>query len=174
MKKILPLLLISLSLMANPTVNTTLPHVVLDKDNGSYVKGGAWDSSMLQGKTTLLMYVDPDEKSKGEVFKPTIEAFEKELDFSKFQILVIINLNATWKPNALIEKLLQNKMEDYPQRIYVMDKESVLVKKWKMNDDEYNVLVVNPQAKVLFSHSGEWKKEDMNKVDKLVRKTVAE
>ena len=174
MKNILPLLFMSLSLFANPAINTTLSNAVLDKDDGGYVKGGAWNSSMLEGKTTLLMYVDPDEKSKGEVFKPTIEAFEKELNFSKFQILVILNLHATWKPNVIIEKLLKNKMEEYPQRIYVVDKESVLVKKWKMNDDEYNVHVLDPQAKVLFSHAGEWKKEDMIKADKLVRKTVAQ
>ena len=106
--KILPFLLMSLSLFANPAVNTTLANAVLYNTDGGYVKGGAWSSPMLEGKTTLLMYVDPDEKSKGEVFKPTIEAFEKKLDFSKFQILVILNLNATWKPNIIIEKLLRN------------------------------------------------------------------
>ncbi len=172
MKQTLSLLLLSLSLMANPTVGSKLPHIILDGSDGSYVQGGAWDSSMLDGKTTMLMYVDPDEKSKGEIFKPNIEAFERDLDFSKFQIVVILNLSATWKPNALIEKLLENKMTDYPKRIYVMDKNSVLVKKWNMVDDEYNTLVLDSQTKVLFSHSGKWNKNDMKNIDKIIRDNI--
>ena len=172
MKKILSPLFMSLALLANPTANTVLPHVTLDEDNGGYVKGGAWNSNMLKEKTTLLMYVDPDEKSYGEIFKPTIEAFENELDFSKFQIIVVLNLNATWKPNILIESLLQDKMKKYPQRIYVVDKESVLVKEWHMNDNAYNVLILDPNAKVIYSHSGKWNKKDMQEIDILVRQTV--
>ena len=172
MKKTLLLLLSALALLANPTLNTTLEPITLDKDRGGYVKGGIWSSAMLKGKTTMLMYVDPDEKSKGEVFKPTIEAFERDLDFSKFQIVVVINLKATWKPNALIESLLKSKMQEYPKRIYVVDKASVLVDKWDMKDDEYNVLVIDDKAKVLFAHSGEWSEDGIKEIDRVIRSEV--
>ena len=172
MKHFLTLAFLTLSLMADVTIGTSLTNITLDNDDGGYVKGGAYDALMLKGKTTLLMYVDPDEKSKGEVFKPTIEAFEKELDFSKFQIVVILNLNATWKPNALIESLLENKMKEYPKRTYVIDKNSVLVKKWNLVDDEYNVLVLNPDAEVLYVHKGEWDKSEMSVANDVVRNSV--
>lgn len=174
MKKIiLGLSVLFSSVFAQVTVGTTLSPLSLQGDNGGYVnKGMIWSSAMLQDKTTMLMYVDPDEKSKGETFKPTIEAFERDLNFDKFQILVILNLKATWKPNALIEKLLKNKMKDYPQRIYVVDKESVLVKAWGVKDEAYNTLVIDEKAKVIYTHSGEWKKGEIKKIDTFIRSQV--
>ena len=115
---------------------------------------------------------DPDEKYKGEVFKPTIESFERDLDFDKFQILVILNLKATWKPNMLIKRLMKSKLTDYPKRIYVLDKDSVLVKKWGLKNDEYNTLVVNEHSEVIYSHSGEWTEDEMSKINSLIRTQV--
>ena len=173
MKKTIALLtLAAVSLFAEVDTNQPLTPVILEGDNGSYYTGETWDSSMLQGKTTMLMYVDPDEKNKGEIFKPTIEAFERDLDFSKFQILVILNMDATWKPNALIRKMMKSKLTDYPKRTYILDYESVLVKQWGLNDNEYNTLIINSDAKVIYSHSGEWKESEMTKIDTIVRSEV--
>jgi len=173
MKKIIALLtLAAVSLFAEVDTKQPLTPVILEGDNGSYYTGETWDSSMLQGKTTMLMYVDPDEKSKGEVFKPTIEAFEKDLDFDKFQILVILNLNATWKPDFLIKSLMKSKLTDYPKRTYILDTDSVLVKKWGVTDNEYNTLVINDKSQVIYSHSGEWKEGEIDKINLLIRSEV--
>ena len=173
MKKTILLTVLTLTtLFAEVDMQKPLPTVTLEGDTGGYYNGDSWDSSLLKGKTTMLMYVDPDEKNKGELFKPTIEAFEKELDFSKFQILVILNLDATWKPNALIKKMMKSKITDYPKRTYILDNTSVLVKKWGLNDDEYNTLVINSEAKVIYSHSGEWTTDEMRQIDTLVRSEV--
>ncbi len=160
------------SLMAEVSMSKPLSEISIEGNSGGYVEGGGWNSSMLEGKITMLMYVDPDEKSKGEEFKSTIEALEKDLDFSKFQILVILNLKATWKPNALIEKLLEDKSKKYPKRIYVLDKDSVLVKEWKLRDNEYNTLVIDKSSKVLYSHSGKWKKGEISQIKSLIRAQV--
>ncbi|MDA3946588.1 MAG: hypothetical protein PF439_07920, partial [Helicobacteraceae bacterium] len=131
MNKILLILGLTIaSLPAEVNMYQILPLISLADDNGGYYNGEAWDSSILQGKITLLMYVDPDENNKGEVFKPSIEAFEQELDFHRFQILVIINLQATWKPIFMIRSFMKNKVTDFPKRTYVLDNNSVLVKKW--------------------------------------------
>ncbi len=173
MKKTITLLTLAVaSLFAEVTMQEPLPTVTLEGDNGSYYNGDTWNSSVLKGKITMLMYVDPDEKSKGEIFKPTIEAFEKELDFSKFQIFVILNLDATWKPNALIKKMMKSKITDYPKRTYILDNKSVLVKKWGLADDEYNTVIINSESKVIYSHSGEWKGDEMTEVDAIVRSEV--
>ncbi len=160
------------SLMAEVDMTKPLSEISIEGDHGGYFQGAAWSSSMLKGKTTMLMYVDPDEKSKGEKFKPTIEEFEKNLDFDKFQILVILNLKATWKPNTLIETLLEDKSKKYPKRIYILDKDSVLVKEWKLRNDEYNTLVIDKSAKVLYSHSGKWKKGEISQIKKLIHTQV--
>ena len=158
--------------MIQAYTNSSLQEISIEGNDGGYYNGDSWNSSMLKGKTTMLMYVDPDEKNKGEVFKPIIEKFEKDLDFNKFQIVVVLNLNATWKPNALIKSLMKSKLTDYPKRIYILDNNSVLVKKWGLNDNEYNTLVINKDAEVIYSHSGNWDKEAMRKIDSIIRQEV--
>jgi len=171
-KALLVLPLLFLSLFGEVDTTKPLPTLVLEGDSGGFYDGRSWDSEMLKGKTTMLMYVDPDEKSEGEVFKPTIEAFEKDLDFSKFQILVIINLNATWKPDAIIKKMMKSKVESYPKRTYILDAKSVLVKGWDLPDDAYNTLIIDKEAKVIYQHQGKWNSNEIKKVDTLVRNAV--
>ena len=160
------------ALFAQVDMTKPLKNIVISEDNGGYVIGGSWNSSMLKGKTTMLMYVDPDEQPKGEIFKPTIEAFERDLDFNKFQILVILNLNATWKPDFLIKSLVKDKVGDYPTRIYILDKNSILVKQWGLTDNEYNTLVINKQSKIIYSHSGIWKYGEIDKINLLIRAEI--
>ena len=160
-------------LFAEVDTSKSLEEVTLQGNDGGYYNTDAtWNSSMLKGKTTMLMYVDPDEKNKGEVFKSTIESFERDLDFNKFQIVVILNLKATWKPNVLIESLMKSKLTDYPKRIYVLDKDSILVKRWGLQNDEYNTLVINDKAKVIYSHLGEWKNDEISKINSLIRAEI--
>jgi len=173
MKKILLLpILIVLGLNAGVNIGSTLPQLTLDHKNGGYFSGKAWNSSMLKGKTTMLMYVDPDEKDKGENFKHTIEKLEHEVDFKQFQIVVVLNLGATWKPNMLIRKLMKDKLTTYPKRIYVFDNNSLLVKKWGLKNDEYNVLIIDKKMKSIYSHSGKWKADDIKKIDSLIRSQI--
>ena len=160
------------SLMAQVSMTDPLSPITLEGKQGGYYDGTTWNSSMLVGKTTMLMYVDPDEKGKGEVYKPTIEALEKDLDFNKFQILVILNLKATWKPNAVIEMLLKKKSKNYPKRLYVLDKDSILVKEWKLADNEYNTLVDNKDSKEIYSHYGKWQEGEMSEIYTLIRSAL--
>lgn len=161
-------LLIS-SLMAEVNTLDSLSKISIEGARGGYFNEKAWHSTMIEDKTTLLMYVDPDEKNKGDEFKSTIEAFEKDLDFNHFQILVILNLKATWKPNTLIKTLLEDMSKKYPKRIYILDKDSVLVKEWKLRDNEYNTLVIDKSSKVLYSHSGKLKEGEISQIDTLIR-----
>ena len=173
MKKTVFLLALSLSsLFAAVDTTVPLPTIVLEGDSGGYYSGKSWNSEVLKGKTTMLMYVDPDEKDKGEIFKPTIAGFEKDLDFDKFQILVIINLNATWKPDALIKKMMKSKLDEHPKRTYILDADSVLVKGWNLPDDEYNTLIINKEGKVIYQHQGEWSGTEIQTINTLVQKVV--
>jgi len=171
MKKIIFLsILISIEIFAKVSIGKILPEIILNDQTGGYFNGYRWNSNMLKGKTTMLMYVDPDEKDKGIIFKPIIEKLEQDIDFKKFQIIVILNLNATWKPNFLIKKLSEGKLKTYPKRIYIFDKQSVLVRKWGLTDNEYNVLLIDPQMKPIYSHIGKWKEKEIQKIDLLIRR----
>ena len=112
MKKIVILAVFFLGLLnADIKLNKTLPAVTLSGDSG-YYSGKEWSSDMLKGKITMLMYVDPDEKSKGENFKPYIERMERELNFDRFQIVVVLNIGSTWKPKFIIKKLMGDKLKN--------------------------------------------------------------
>ena len=163
-----------INLSAEPSFSTIeiLPLITLDGDNGSYANGDRWDSSMLQGKITMLVYFDPDERGKGEIFMPTLEAFERDLDFNRFQILLIINLKATWIPDLLIKAAIKNQATAHPKRNYVFDNNSVLVKRWGLDDDEYNTLVIDEESRVIYSHSGKWKGGEISIMDSLIRSYV--
>ena len=161
-------------LSAESPISTTriLPRISLEGDNGSYANGDRWDSSMLQGKITMLVYFDPDERDKGKIFMPTLEAFERDLDFSQFQILLIVNLKATWIPDLLIKAAIKSQATAYPRRNYVFDDNSVIVKRWGLDDDEYNTLVINEESRVIYSHSGKWKEGEISIMDLLIRSHV--
>ena len=149
-----------------------LPQIILDGKDGSCPNGQRWDSSILQGKTTLLVYFDPDERDKGEIFMPTLEAFERDLDFSQFQTVLIVNLKATIIPGFLIRTVIKSQAKDNLKRNYVFDNNSVLVKTWKLDDNEYNTLVIDKESRVIDRHSGKWKEGEILILDSLIRSHV--
>ena len=149
-----------------------LPPITLAGDNGGYANGYEWDSSMLQGKITMLVYFDPDERDKGKIFMPTLEAFERDLDFSQFQILLIVNLKATWIPDLLIKAAIKSQATAHTKRNYIFDDNSVLVKKWGLDDNEYNTLVIDEESRVIYNHSGKWKEGEILLMDSLIRSHV--
>ena len=176
MKKILFLLTLSaVALFAAPQIGDTLQTLSLAGDNGGNHDGSPWHwQENQQHKATLLLYVDPDERDTADQFNEQIKKFEKDMDFEKFQIFMIINLNATWKPDSLIESLLSTRLKDYPHRAYIFDKESVLVQKWGLKDDAYNVLFLDKNGVVrYYDNRKEWSREAMRQVDQLVRSSVA-
>ncbi len=149
-----------------------LQQIILERDNGSYANGKRWDSSILQGKITLLVYFDPDERDKGKIFMPTLEAFEEDLDFSQFQTILIVNLKATLIPGFLIKTVIKGQAKDHTKRNYVFDNNSVLVKSWKLTDNEYNTLVIDEVSRVIYSHSGEWEDGEILILNSLIRSHV--
>ncbi len=151
-----------------------LPHIILEGKNGGYADGGKWDSSVLQGKITLLVYFDPDERDKGEVFMPTLEAFERDLDFRKFQTMLIVNLKSTRIPGFLIKSAIKRQSKDHPKRNYIFDAESVLVQNWGLADNEYITLVIDEKSRVVFYHTGRWKEDEIAVLASLVRSLSGE
>ncbi|SFV54997.1 Protein ytfJ precursor [hydrothermal vent metagenome] len=64
--------------------------------------------------------------------------------------IAIVNLAATWKPNYVIEKILESKQKETPSRVYVKDKKSILVKEWNLADNASNILIFSKKGEVLF------------------------
>ena len=166
MKKIVTSLLISSITLFALNVGEVPKEVTLSGENGGLVDGSAWNSSMLKGKVSVLFYVDPDKKGDNDKFIDALH--QKQYDRTKYGSVAIINLKATWLPNFAIEKKLKAKQKEFPHTVYAKDKTKYLVKEWELADDSANVLIFDKQGKLLYQHTGEMSKEDMQKAFALI------
>jgi uncharacterized protein len=166
---ILPLIL-TLNLSAL-TIGEIPKSIIIDGDNGGLVTdGSAWNSSSLKNRAIIMFYVDPDEKDTNAHFSKALKG--KEYDSAKFGSIAVINLAATWKPNFIIESVLKTKQEEYPRTLYVKDKNSVLVKEWKIDDDASNILIFSKSGELLFYKSGAMSEKDIKKALKLIEENL--
>ena len=162
LKLLLASLLTTLSLSAL-TVGEIPKSVTISGDNGGNVAdNSAWNSSSIKDKVYVMFYVDPDEKDVNEHYSQALKE-KKYREKGAFGSMAIINLAATWKPNFVIEKILESKQEEFPLTIYVKDKASVLVKEWDIADDASNILIFDKTGKLLFYKSGKMQEDDMKK-----------
>ena len=172
MKKILLSTLVA-SALFGITPGEKPPTVSISGEQGGYVKDGSrWSSSMLQQKIYVMFYVDPDEKDKNE---RVAQALKKHgFDHNKFGSVAIVNMAATWKPNYIIQKLLEMKQKEYKDTIYVMDKEKVLVDKWGLADDESDILLFDKDGTLLFYKAGRLSDEEITKLIRLIEAKMDE
>jgi len=144
--------------------------VTIDGENGAKVDGAAWSSSMLKGKVHTLFYVDPDEKDVNEAFAEALKA--KHFDRKKFNSVAIINLAATWLPNAIIESKLADKQKKFPHTIYVKDKKKVLVKQWNLADDNSDILIFDKKGKLIYKKFGKLSDKEITTLMALIEKNL--
>jgi len=145
-------LFLPMSVFATLPLGEVPPVINLSGDDGGRVDGSPWSSTEMTGKLYYLVYVDPDETEMNEHVEKAMKAIE--MDRSRFQSVAVINMDATWLPNAAIASKLKDKQAEYPTTIYVKDMEKSLVKKWNLKNDSYDIVVVGPDGKVVFSVDG--------------------
>jgi len=150
--RILLLLTLTLFSLYALEIQKLLPDATLEGDNGSQVNGKAFHSNTLKNKVRVIFYVDPDEKDTNEALTQALK--NEHFDKTKFGTVAIINLAATWKPNFVIEKILASKQKEFPDTLYVKDREKVLVKKWQVADDSSDIIVIDKDGSVLYYHAG--------------------
>ena len=170
MKKVLIMIGLCVSSLFAVNVGEIPKSVTLQGDAGGLVSGGAWNSSMLEGKVHAVFYVDPDEKDTNEAVADALknEGFDK----SKYATMAIVNLAATWKPNAIINMLLKAKQKKFPDAMYVKDKHKLLVKEWGLKDDSSDILVFDKEGKLLYSYAGKLDKSEIDKVLALIHSNL--
>ena len=169
-KTILLASILSLSLSAL-TIGKVPKQVTISNDNGGLVKdASAWDSATIKDKVLVMFYVDPDEKDLNDEFSQTLK--KKKYDRTNYGSLAVINLAATWKPNFIISSILKSKQEEFPDTIYVKDKNKVLVKEWELADDNSDIIIFAKDGKVIFHKDGKMQKEDIQNAIKLIEENL--
>jgi YtfJ family uncharacterized protein len=143
------------------------PKVELKEKLGGRLDGKLWSSEELQGKVSVLFYVDPDEKDTNN---DASEALNKEkFPEDKYQSFGIINMAATWMPNFAISSALKDKQKRYPKTIYVRDYKKVLVKAWQIADDSSDVLAFDKKGVLIFRKDGKMTAEEIKTLIKVIR-----
>lgn len=144
--------------------------VTLEGDTGGKTSGAAWSSKMLKGKVHILFYVDPDERKLNE---PLSQALKKRhFDRKKYASVAMINLAATWLPDAILESKLKAKQKEFPDTIYVKDKKKVLVEKWGLADDNSDILIFDKKGKLIYKKFGKLSKKEIISVLALIQKNL--
>ncbi len=144
--------------------------VILDGENGGKTDGSVWNSKMLKGKVHILFYVDPDER---ELNEPLTQALKKRhFDRKKYASVAMINLAATWLPNAILESKLKAKQKEFPDTIYVKDKKKVLVREWGLADDNSDILVFDKKGKLIYKKFGKLSEKEIISVLVLIKKNL--
>ena len=164
-------LLASLNLWAI-SVGDKPKEVTISGDNGGMAKdGSAWSSKSIQDKVYVMFYVDPDKKDLNEAFSDALKA-KKYREKGSYGSIAVVNLAATWKPNVIIESLLKSKQKEFPETIYVKDKNSVLVKEWELADDNSDIIIFDKDGTVLFYKAGKMQDADMQKAFAIIEEHI--
>ncbi len=144
------------------------PKVVLSGKEGAKVDGSVWQSDTLKGKVHILFYVDPDERKKNDALSQALK--KRHFDRNKFASVAVINLAATWMPNMVLESLLKKKQKQFPDTVYVKDRQKVLVKKWQLADDNSDIIIFDKAGRVIYKKFGKLSKAEITKVLELIEK----
>ena len=159
MSKLLLFIILSLSLNAKEII----PHIVDNKNVRLITNDKTFDSSIIKEKNYLINYVDPDERGLNEDMMDRLELH----NFNAGSI-AIINLEATWIPNFLLEAILEENQKKHPDTIFVKDLNKELVEFWNLEDDNVHTLVLNEKHEILFKKSGKLSLEDEKEIIKLL------
>jgi len=168
-KIILALAVLSTSMMAIEKGKVPFP-VTISEDNGGRTDGKAWNSDSLKGKVSIVFYVDPDKKDLDEDLNHALK--ERHFDRSKYASVAIVNMAATWMPNAAIEMKLKSKQKEFPDTTYVRDRNKVLVKKWALADDNSDILVFNKKGELIYKKFGKLSSAEIKEVLMQIEKNL--
>jgi YtfJ family uncharacterized protein len=143
------------------------PKAELKEKLGGRLDGKPWSSEELQGKVSVLFYVDPDEKDTNNDASDALD--REKFPSEKFQAYGIINMAATWLPNFAISSALKDKQKRYPRTIYVRDYKKVLVHAWNIADDSSDVLVFDKKGELIFRKDGKLTAAEIQTLLKVIR-----
>jgi len=168
--KILTLLIVFITVLKSDAAN--LPVVILSGDNGGLTTGEDWQSSSLDNKISLILYVDPDKKGDAEPLVRKLDSLNYSPD--TLNITFILNTAATIIPDFIIHKMIKKKAKKSDTITYVLDEKKVLVKKWNLADNEINILLLDTDGNILEKHQGnmttQYLNQFINKINNLINK----
>lgn len=162
----------AVSLNAQIEINKNLPDLVLSEDKGGNINGTEWKSSDLKNKLNIVFYVAPNQQDNVEPLLIKIDSAGYFLEYVK--ITLIINTEATWIPNGIIEGKVKGRAKDDTTKSYVLDKDEVLLREWNLSEDNPNIIVVDKSGKVIYFFKERLEKDFGNDLLKTIESEIKE
>lgn len=163
-------LLTAISVNAQIEVNKKLPDLVLSEDKGGNINGEVWKSSDLKNKLNIVFYVAPNQQDDVEPLLNKIDSAGYAIE--SVQVTLIINTEATWIPNGIIEGKVKGKAKDDTTKNYVLDKDKVLLSEWTLSEDNPNIIVVDKSGKVIYFFNKELNEDFENELLKIIESEI--
>lgn len=144
--------------------------IKLNGTEGGKVDGSSWDSTELKGKVSIIFYVAPSEKDLNKAASDAIKAANFPKD--KYQSYAIINMAASSWPNFIIASKIRQSQEEFPTTIYVKDVKRKLVNQWGLADNSNDVVILDKNGKVAFSHDGKLDDQKIKEMLSAIEKNI--
>lgn len=148
---------------------TKPPLLVLNGKAGGKLNGGGWNSNIIGGKVTLVMYVDPDNIDDNEHVENRIKETFKKNDIKVFGI---VNADATWIPNFMLRRKLSSKQSHNELLTIVFDYERHAEKAWGLKDERFNVMAFDTNGKLFFIREGKLNESELNTLVSGIQKNI--
>ena len=144
--------------------------VVLEGDQGNRVNGGSWSSDELVGAVHVLFYVDPDESDLNNAASDALKA--EHFDKAQYRSVDIINMDATWLPNAVLQMRLESKQEEDPPNDLCAGQPDCWWRSWDLADDSSDIVLFDRDGTVLFSVDGQLTEVQIQELLGLIRERM--
>ncbi len=137
-----------------------------------------WDSSkeLKPGLVHIIFYVAPPAKSMND--KATEHLKAKGYKTEQVKSWAVVNMADSSWPNFLIRSEIKKSQAKHPHTTYLKDYDYTMLKTWQFAHKSNDILVLDPDGKVLFAHNGamdEPKIESLiDSIDKAIAKNKKE
>lgn len=167
---IMIVLFAAVSVNAQVEINKNLPDLVLREEKGGNINGTEWKSSDLKNKLNIVFYVAPNQQGDVEPLLNKIDGAGYSHEYVK--VTLIINTEATWIPNGIIEGKVEGRAKEDTTKSYVLDKDEVLLKGWNLSEDNPNIIVVDASGKVISFFSEKLNDDIKNKLLTIIESEI--
>lgn len=161
------LLSISLQSAAQPLVTASpLPPVEIAEKgelvlNGEEFSYAPWNSAINPGKVHVLQYF-AGTMSDSKLFEPFTDKLQEELDYAKYHITTIVNLDASlWGTTGFVVAEVKASKKKFPKATIVLDAEGTGAETWELGKKGAILAVLDKNGVVRYLTRSSMSAEEM-------------
>lgn len=132
-----------------------------------------WSTTELHNKIILIQHIAGRTSAK-HLNEPMIDAL-KAADFplEKYNTAILVNLDdAIWGTGVFVASQLETNKEEYPDAIFVLDKDGDIKNEWGLQDKGSAVILLDQTGKILYVKDGEMNPTEIDSVIGLIKANI--